>query len=45
LLGNVAYRTQQPVDWDARLMVARGNVAAEALIRRPYRAGWEVEGL
>jgi len=45
LLGNVAYRTQKPVVWDHRLMLARGNEAAEALIRRPYRPGWEVEGL
>jgi predicted dehydrogenase len=45
LLGNVAFRTQKPILWDARLMMARGNEAAETYIRRPYRVGWEVEGL
>lgn len=45
LLGNVAFRTKREVIWDARLMMARGNEAAEALIRRSYRNGWEVEGL
>ncbi|MBL8891356.1 MAG: Gfo/Idh/MocA family oxidoreductase [Planctomycetaceae bacterium] len=45
LLGNVSFRTQKTIDWDARLMVAKGNEAAESLIRRTYRQGWEVEGL
>lgn len=45
LLGNIAYRTGQPILWDDRLMIARGNEAAEGLIRREYRKGWEVEGL
>jgi len=45
LLGNVAYRSGQPVDWDPRLMLARGNQAAESFIRREYRTGWEVNGL
>ncbi len=45
LLGNVAFRSKSDVIWDNKLMIARGNDSAEPFIRRPYRAGWEVEGL
>jgi hypothetical protein len=42
LLGNVAYRAGG-FDWDAQKLAARGNDAAQKLIREPYRKGWEVK--
>jgi len=40
LLCNVALRTGQKLDWDARDLKAVGCPEADALIRRPYRQGW-----
>ncbi|MBX3442638.1 MAG: Gfo/Idh/MocA family oxidoreductase [Planctomyces sp.] len=45
LLGNVAFRTGQAVRWNSRDLKAEGLPAADAFLRRDYRAGWEVEGL
>ena len=43
LLGNVAYRVGG-FDWDAQTLTAKGNPAAEPLLREAFRKGWEVEG-
>lgn len=41
LLGNVAYRTGSPIEWDGDSLAVRNNVpAAAAIIRREYRKGW-----
>lgn len=42
LLGNVAYRTGQPLEWDAAALRATNCPDADKLIRKEYRAGWEV---
>ena len=42
LLGNVAFRCGQPLKWDAQNLTATGCPDADALIRKQYRAGWEV---
>ncbi|MEZ6106009.1 MAG: Gfo/Idh/MocA family oxidoreductase [Pirellulaceae bacterium] len=38
LLGNVAYRSQAKIEWNADSMQCVGNDAAQALIQREYRA-------
>ena len=40
ILGIVAYRTGKKIDWDAKLMKARGCPEAEAFIRKTYRKSW-----
>ncbi len=40
LLGNVAKRLDTRIAWDAANLRVSNNPEAEALIRRPYRAGW-----
>jgi predicted dehydrogenase len=45
LLGNVAYRAGATIDWDSENLTARGLPAADRLIRREYRDGWQIEGL
>ncbi|MCA9120515.1 MAG: Gfo/Idh/MocA family oxidoreductase [Planctomycetaceae bacterium] len=42
LLGNVAYRVGQPLQWDAKSLKATNCPAAEQYIRKEYRPGWEV---
>ncbi|HSV74958.1 MAG TPA: Gfo/Idh/MocA family oxidoreductase [Chthonomonadales bacterium] len=42
LLGNVAYRVGEALEWDARALRARNSRAAADLIRQPPRAGWQV---
>ena len=42
LLGNVAYRMGQSLDWNAQTLKATNCPEADALIRKPYRPGWEV---
>lgn len=42
LLGNVAYRTGQKLQWDAQQLRAANCPAADKYIRKEYRAGWEV---
>jgi len=42
LLGNVAYRTGQRIEWNAQTLRVTNSPAADALIRKSYRAGWEV---
>jgi predicted dehydrogenase len=41
LLGNLALRTGQPVEWDSENMRAK-NVDVSHLVRRAYRKGWEI---
>jgi len=43
LLANVAYRLGRPFDWDAARLSA-SDPGAAALLRRDYRAGWEIKG-
>ncbi len=42
LLGNVAYRVGQKLQWDAKSLKATNCPAADALVSKQYRAGWEV---
>jgi len=44
LLGNVAVRTGKPVQWDAKSMRCDSD-AANAMLHREYRDGWQVAGL
>lgn len=45
LLGNVAYRTGKPIQWDSKSLTAVDCPEADRFIRRQYREGWQVEGL
>jgi hypothetical protein len=45
LLGNVAYRTGQKIEWDSANLKVKGNSAADALLKPTMRAGWEIKGL
>lgn len=42
LLGNVAFRTGEALEWDARNLKATNCPAADQYIRKQYRKGWEV---
>ncbi|MAG93897.1 MAG: oxidoreductase [Planctomycetaceae bacterium] len=42
LLGNVAYRTGEALEWDAANLKATNSKAADKYIRKEYREGWEV---
>ena len=42
LLGNVAIRTGQELQWDGNTMKATNRPEADPYIRRPYRPGWEL---
>ncbi|TWT57828.1 Inositol 2-dehydrogenase [Thalassoglobus neptunius] len=42
LLGNVAYRTGQKLEWDAAKLKATNTDAADQYISKQYREGWEV---
>ncbi len=42
LLGNVAYRVGEKLEWDATGLRAGNCPAADKLIRKEYRPGWEV---
>jgi predicted dehydrogenase len=42
LLGNVAYRTGKPLEWDAKTLTATNCPEASKYIAKEYRAGWEV---
>ena len=44
LLGNVAYRLGKKLEWDAENLKATNCPEADSLIRKEYRAGWEVRG-
>ena len=45
LLGNVAMRTSQRVEWDPKAMKVTNNPDANQYIRGYYRQGWELEKL
>jgi predicted dehydrogenase len=40
LLGNVAYRSGSPIEWDAAAMRIKNAPAAERFLRREYRGDW-----
>jgi predicted dehydrogenase len=40
LLGNVAYRSGTPIEWDAAAMKITNAPAAERFLRREYRGAW-----
>lgn len=42
LLGNVAFRTGQKLQWDAKSMKATNCPAADEFLQREYRPGWTV---
>ncbi|MFH1267542.1 MAG: Gfo/Idh/MocA family oxidoreductase [Planctomycetota bacterium] len=42
LLGTVAYRTGEKLEWDAANLQATNCPAADKYIRKEYRPGWEV---
>ncbi|MDA1016375.1 MAG: Gfo/Idh/MocA family oxidoreductase [Planctomycetota bacterium] len=42
LLGNVAYRTGQKLEWDAKTLTAKNSKMAAQYVRKEYRKGWEV---
>lgn len=42
LVGNIAYRTGQKLEWDATRMEFTNFPAANAYLQRAYRAGWEM---
>ncbi len=42
LLGNVAFRTGQALEWDAKALEAPNCSQADRYIRKEYRPGWEV---
>jgi hypothetical protein len=42
LLGNVAYRVGQRLEWDAAKLTAVNCPEAERFLRRAYRKGWEL---
>jgi predicted dehydrogenase len=42
LLGVLALRTGQTIQWDAAQMKAKGFAGADAFIKESYRKGWEI---
>ena len=42
LLGNVALRTKEKIEWDSENLKAKGNSEADQYIRSEVRKGWEV---
>jgi hypothetical protein len=44
LLGNVAHRAGQTLDWDAKNFRITNDEAANKLLTKEYRKGWEVNG-
>ncbi len=42
LLGNVAFRVQQKLEWDAKNLRATNCPKAEELLQHHYRAGWKL---
>ncbi len=45
LLGTVAYRAGQSLDWDAANLKARNCPKGDEFVNKPYRKGFEVVGL
>ena len=44
LLGNVAHRAGQTLDWDAKNFRITNDEAANKLLTKEYRKGWEING-
>jgi len=42
-LGNVAFRCQRRLEWDAEMLEAKGLPTADPLIRCNYRKGWSLD--
>lgn len=42
LLGNVAYRSGGPIEWDAENLKVTNNDSANQYIERKYREGWRI---
>ncbi|HKA07161.1 MAG TPA: Gfo/Idh/MocA family oxidoreductase [Gemmataceae bacterium] len=42
LLGVVSYRVGKTLEWDAKVLSAKGVPEADRLIRKGYRTGWEI---
>lgn len=42
LLGDVAYRTGERIEWDAAALKAKNCPAADKFIAKAYRQGWEL---
>ena len=42
LLGMVAFRTGQKLEWDGATMTVKNSDQAQGLLKREYRAGWEM---
>ena len=42
LLGNVAYRTGEQLEWDAATLKATNCPQADQFLHREYRKGWEL---
>jgi hypothetical protein len=42
LLGTVAYRAGERLEWDAESLRATNCSKADAFVRKEYRKGWEV---
>ena len=42
LLGNIALRAKQRIDWDAERMKITNSAEANAFLRREYREGWSL---
>src|SRR5262249_30320757 len=42
LLGVLALRTGQRIQWESGPMKAKGVAAADAIIKESYRKGWEI---
>ena len=42
LLGGVAYRTGQKLEWDSVALKAKNASDAERFIHKQYRKGWEL---
>ncbi|WDI41397.1 Gfo/Idh/MocA family oxidoreductase [Bremerella sp. P1] len=42
LLGNVAYRSGGPIEWDAKSLTVTNNDSANQFIERKYREGWRI---
>ncbi|MGD1979936.1 MAG: gfo/Idh/MocA family oxidoreductase, partial [Akkermansiaceae bacterium] len=44
LLGNVAHRAGKTLEWDAEKFKITNDEAANKLLTKEYRSGWEVKG-
>jgi predicted dehydrogenase len=45
LLGNVAYRSGQKIEWDSKKLAVTNATRANRFIRRNYREAWQIPGL